>query len=240
MTEYGSGFALEIQGLVKRYGRSTALREVTLQVAWGERLVLFGPNGSGKTTLIKVLSTLTRPTAGTIRLAGLDLQKNASYLRRLLGVVTHEPFLYQDMTAYENLLFFGRMFTLDDLHNRIHKVSEIMGVERSLQSRVRVLSHGTQKRLSLARALLHNPRILLLDEPETGLDQDGQTRLEDLLQIQPKDLTILMTTHSIDRGLAWGTRVAFLSQGRIVFDEQTDHITTMDLKSKYTKLVEPV
>ena len=85
-------------------------------------------------------------------------------------------------------------------------------------------------------------RILqgLLDEPETGLDQDGQTRLEDLLQIQPKDLTILMTTHSIDRGLAWGTRVAFLSQGRIVFDEQTDHITTMDLKSKYTKLVELV
>ena len=240
MTEYGSGSALEIQGLVKRYGRSTALRGINLQVAWGERLVLFGPNGSGKTTLIKVLSTLTRPTAGLIRLAGRDLQKNAAQLRRLLGVVTHEPFLYQDMTAYENLLFFGRMFALDDLRNRIHEVSHIMGVERSLQHRVRTLSHGTQKRLSLARALLHNPRILLLDEPETGLDQDAQDRLEELLQTQSKNFTILMTTHSVDRGLACGTRVAFLSQGRIVFEEQTAALTPMDLKSKYTELVESV
>ena len=232
-----SPYALETQGLVKRYGHIAALRGVDLQVRWGERLTLFGANGSGKTTLIKVLATLARPTEGEVRIAGQDLQKNAPQLRRLLGVVTHQPFLYQDLTAYENLLFFGRMFGVDDLQARIHHVGQLMGVEERLGHKVRTLSHGTQKRLSLARALLHNPPLLLLDEPETGLDQEAQAKLEELLQDQSEERTILMTTHSLERGLALGSQVALLSHGRIVYQERRDLLDAAELRSRYAQLV---
>ena len=229
-------YAVEVKGLVKRYGRITALRGLDLSIPWGECLTLFGANGSGKTTLIKVLATLARATEGTVSIAGRDLARYAPSLRRLLGVVSHQTFLYDDLTAYENLRFFGRLFGVDGLDAQIHQVSHLMGVEERLHYKVRTLSHGMQKRLSLARALLHNPPILLLDEPETGLDQEALAALERLLRDRAGGRTIIMTTHDLDRGLALGSRIAILARGRIVYEERRELLDAADLRGKYAQL----
>ncbi|MSQ41208.1 MAG: ABC transporter ATP-binding protein [Dehalococcoidia bacterium] len=232
-----SPYAIETKGLVKRYGRTSALRGVDLAVPWGECLALLGANGSGKTTLIRALAALVRPTEGEVRIAGRDPFKGAPGLRRLLGVVTHQPFLYQDLTAYENLLFYGRMYGISDQEDRIQQISGLLRVEAHLHRKVRTLSHGTQQRLSLARALLHDPPILLLDEPETGLDQEAQQILERLLKDRPPGRTVVLTTHSLEQGLAVGSRVALLDRGRIVYQEQRDLLDAGGLRARYAHLV---
>jgi ABC-type multidrug transport system ATPase subunit len=151
-------------------------------------------------------------------------------------VVSHQTFLYDDLTAYENLRFFGRLFGVDGLDAQIHQVSHLMGVEERLHHKVRTLSHGMQKRLSLARALLHNPPILLLDEPETGLDQEALAALERLLQDRAGGRTIIMTTHDLDRGLALGSRIAILARGRIVYEERRELLDAAALRGKYAQL----
>jgi heme exporter protein A len=231
-----SPYAIEAKGLVKRYGRTSALRGLDLAVPWGECLALFGANGSGKTTLIKVLAALSTPTEGEVRIAGRDPFKGAPGLRRLLGVVTHQPFLYQDLTAYENLLFYGRMYGISNREDRIQQVSGLFKVEAHLHRKVRILSHGTQQRLSLVRALLHDPPILLLDEPETGLDQEAQEVLEGLLKDRSAGRTVVLTTHSLEQGLAVGSRVALLDRGRIVYQQHGAFLDAEELLARYAHL----
>ena len=143
--------AIQIKGLSKSFGEGPVLRNLDLDVGWGERFVLFGGNGSGKTTLIKTLATLARPDAGLIRIAGWDGRRQGTMLRRSIGVVTHQPLLYDELTGYENLRFYGRMYRVLDLDQRIRVVAAQVGVAQRLSARVRTLSHGMQKRLSLAR-----------------------------------------------------------------------------------------
>ncbi len=196
------------------------LHKLDLRVAWGEFLVLFGANGSGKTTLIRTLATLARSDGGRVQIGGRDPNRDGPLVRRLIGVVTHQPLLYGDLTGAENLRFYGRMFRLPDPEERIQSVARQMGVLGLLHRRVRTLSHGMQKRLSLARAVLHDPPILLLDEPETGLDQEALGYLDALLTGEGgTQRTVLMTTHNLDRGLSVGDRVAILAKGRIVYEE---------------------
>ena len=144
-----------------------------LSVDWGETAAALGPNGSGKTTLLRLLSGLARPDAGAIRVAGLDPSRSGEEVRRAVGVVTHEPLLYDDLSGYENLRFVGRMFRLDRIEERIEEVAARLDVASRLHQRVALLSHGLRKRFTIARALLHEPRVLLLDEPESGLDRGG-------------------------------------------------------------------
>ncbi len=207
--------AIRVRGAAKSYGAVPVLRRLDLEVGWGERLVLFGVNGSGKTTLVKLLASLARPDAGRIEIAGLDVRRQGVQARRSVGVVTHQPLLYDDLTAYENLRFYGRMFRVADLEQRISRVAGLTGVAHRLQARTRTLSHGMQKRLSLARALLHSPPILIMDEPETGLDQEALEMLETVVQHEAK--AVLMTTHNLDRGLSLASRVAVLAKGRIAY-----------------------
>ena len=207
--------AISIQGATKSYGAVPVLHNLDLEVGWGERLVLFGVNGSGKTTLVKLLATLARPNSGRIEIAGLDVRRHGAQARRSMGVVTHQTLLYDDLTAYENLRFYGRMFRVADLEQRISRVADLTGIEHRLKARTRTLSHGMQKRLSLARALLHSPPILIMDEPETGLDQEALEVLEGVVQNTAK--AVLMTTHNLDRGLSLASRVAILAKGRIAY-----------------------
>jgi heme exporter protein A len=207
------------------------LKDLDLDLAWGNIQAIFGANGSGKTTLVRILASLTRPDSGRIQIAGRDLRSNSIALRRLVGVVSHQPLLYGDLTGYENLRFYGRMFQLQDVEASIEQAAVQIGVLDLLNRQVRTLSHGMQKRISIARAILHNPPILLLDEPETGLDQEALDYLEAMLE-NGKVLrrTVLMTTHSLERGLYLSDRVAILAKGRIVYEESCQNLDASVLR----------
>ena len=228
------GLAIEVRGLRKAFGRTPVLRNLDLAVPWGEVLTVLGPNGSGKTTLLKILSTLTKPDAGEVRVAGVDISRFGHAVRRTIGVVTHDPLLYEDLTAYENLRFFARMFDLEEEGERIASVAAQMGVSKRLDQRVRTLSHGMQKRVSVARALLHKPRILLMDEPESGLDQEALLMLEEVIADRADPFrTVLMTTHNLERGLAMGHRMAILANGRVAYQESLDSAGTTAVREAY-------
>ena len=229
--------ALEVRGLWKAYGRVAVLRGLDLDLAWGEVLTVLGPNGSGKTTLISIIATLARADRGTVRVAGLDHSRMSDRVRKLIGVVTHEPLLYDDLTAYENLRFVARMFRLDRSEERIAATAERLGVSARLHQRMGTLSHGLRKRFTIARALLHDPAILLMDEPESGLDLEAQAILDAIIRDRAGSVkAVLMTTHSIERAIAVGDRLAILSRGGIVHQGPLDSDAGVDsIKETYSR-----
>jgi heme exporter protein A len=225
---------IEVRGLVKAFGRRVALRGVDLRVEAGEFLTLLGPNGAGKTTLVRILATLSRPTAGQVFINGFDLAENAGEVRRCLGVVSHQTLLYDELTAGENLEFYSRMYDLPAPQARIAEILELVGLAQRRDDLVRTLSRGMQQRLAIARAILHDPPILLLDEPDTGLDQQAAARLRELLAtVGLGGRTVLMTTHNLERGLAVGDRVAILARGRIVYQAARDALDGASFQQLY-------
>src|SRR5919109_1116847 len=172
---------VQLEGVKKRFGTMTALRGIDLKLKRGCCLGIFGPNGAGKTTLLRILATLTRPSAGTVYIAGYDTVHAGEKVRPLLGVLSHRTFLYGHLTAYENLQFYGRMFGLKKLAERITEVLQAVDLVSYAHQLVRTYSRGMQQRLAIARAILHYPKLLLLDEPYTGLDKDAVGRLHDLI-----------------------------------------------------------
>lgn len=209
---------IEIRNLTKSFGIHVALRGVDLTVAEGEFLTLVGPNGAGKTTLIRILATLSRPTAGEVWMDGWNLTDSAAELRQRIGFISHQPLLYGDLTAEENLRFYGRMYRVPDLPDRVNEVLEQVGLLARRRDPVRIFSRGMQQRLSIARAILHRPTVMLMDEPYTGLDQQATAMLDEVMRrVGTASRTVLMTTHDLNRGLAMGHRVAILSSGRLVY-----------------------
>ena len=209
-------YALAADGLHKEFGAGPVLADLDLSISWGELLVIFGANGSGKTTLLRILSGQTRPDAGNVRLAGFDLRRQGAAARRQVGVVAHRSLLYDDLTGRENLTFYGRLYALPDLPGRVAEVLERVGMTRRADRRVRSLSHGMQKRLAIARALLHHPPLLLLDEPESGLDAAAVASLASILrEWTDAGRSVAMTTHNAALGLDWGSRAATLAGGRL-------------------------
>ena len=172
---------IELRKLTKSFGSKYALRGVNLRVMPGESLVIFGPNGAGKSTLIRILSSLSRPTSGTVHIGGLDLATHADGIRRHLGVVSHAPLLYDSLTAEENLRFFAGLYGMSQPEPRITTLLGQVGLTTRRGDLVRTFSRGMVQRLAIARALLHDPQVLLLDEPDTGLDPQAAEMLHDLL-----------------------------------------------------------
>ena len=229
---------IEVQGLIKAFGRKAVLRGVDLTVPTGQTLVLFGPNGAGKTTLIRILATLSKATAGQVRIGGLDIQRAGHALRRYIGLVSHAPLLYDNLTGEENLRFFARMYDLADAERRIAEVLEQVGLTRRRHDLVRTYSRGMVQRLAIARAILHDPPVLLLDEPDTGLDQQAAEMLHHLIRELGGDRrTVLLTTHNLERGLEWADRVALLVGGRIVYDTPNAHLSASSLRAIYREWV---
>ena len=217
---------IRVHRLVKNFGAHPVLRGVDLHVPAGEYLVLVGPNGAGKTTLLRLLATLARPTTGEVRVGGWLLPQSADRVRPHLGFVSHQPLLYADLTAGENLRFFARMYALQGASARIGEALDLVGLAKRRDDLVGSFSRGMQQRLTIARATLHQPDVLLLDEPYTGLDQDAVAMLDEVLRsVASGGRTIVMTTHNLARGLCNSHRVAVLSRGRIVFQAASD---TMD------------
>ena len=227
-------YAIEVKGLTKSFGTQPALRGIDIEVKKGESVVIFGPNGAGKTTLIKVLATIMNPSSGKILINGLSLKNDAEQVRRSIGVITHQTFLYGNLTAYENLQFYSRMYDVPDIKERIHEIVALVDMTSRLHDRIDTLSRGMQQRLSIARSMLHKPTIMLLDEPETGLDQQAISILREALQTEETGKrTVILTTHSLERGLELGNRLLILSQGRIVYENSTETLDLVNLKEAY-------
>lgn len=207
---------IEARKLVRTFGLKPVLRGLDLTVDSGEFVALLGPNGAGKTTLLRILASLARPSAGQVRIAGHELPGQAAAVRQKLGVVSHLPLLYGDLSAEENLRFYGRMYDLADLDGRTAEMLELVGLRARRRDLVREFSRGMQQRLAIGRAMLHDPEVLLFDEPYTGLDQDAASMLDELLRrVAGMGRTVLMTSHDIQRAADLATRIDILSRGVI-------------------------
>jgi heme exporter protein A len=207
---------ITVKRLVKRFGLKTVLRGLDFEVQEGEFVALLGPNGAGKTTFLRVLATLSRPSFGDVRVAGFRLPAEASAVRRTLGVVSHLPLLYGDLTAEENLRFYGKMYGVFELPNRIAEILELVGLSSRRRDLVRTFSRGMQQRLAIGRAILPDPEVLLFDEPHTGLDQDACDMLDRLLrQVAGQGRTVVMTSHDLARVEDLASRFDVLSRGVI-------------------------
>ncbi len=229
---------IEVRKLVKSYGATGVLRGVDLTAPSGEALVLLGPNGAGKTTLLRILATLTKPDSGEVRIHGASTAGNGELIRQHIGVVMHSPMLYGELTVLENLQFFARMFGVTGASDRISGLLERVEMDRRADVRVRLLSHGQQKRVALARALLHSPRTLLLDEPESGLDQRARSVLTGIIDdYRSPGHSVILTTHQLELGLQVADSVAALERGRVSLHEP---VSNVDISSLQRQFSEPV
>jgi heme exporter protein A len=229
--------AIQVRKLTKSFGHQAALRGVDLSVAGGEFLTLFGPNGAGKTTLIRIVASLTRPTAGTVHLRGEDLGKAATSLRRDIGLISHNPLLYGDLTPDENLRFFARMYDLPDPKSRIDAVLAQVGLAARRRDPVRTFSRGMVQRLAIARAILHDPTIMLLDEPYTGLDLQAADMLRSVLQdLAASKRTVILTTHNLEQGLEMCDRAAILNRGRVAWEGERAGLGLTEMKDIYREV----
>ena len=210
------------------------LRGLNFRVAAGEFVAVVGPNGAGKTTLLRILASLTRPTMGEVTLAGYQLPAQAGAARKIVGVVSHQPMLYGDLTAYQNLRFFGRMYGAADLGDRIAEVLSIVGLRARRNDLVRKYSRGMQQRLAIGRGILHRPELLLFDEPHTGLDPDAADMLDNLLEkVTREGRTVVMTSHDLTRTAKLASRVDILSGGKIARSLERGELEPGDLSKLY-------
>ncbi|MCX7680397.1 MAG: heme ABC exporter ATP-binding protein CcmA [Anaerolineae bacterium] len=207
---------IECRELVKAFGPRRVLNGVELVAAPGEWVTVIGANGAGKTTLLRILATLSRPTSGLVRILGLELKEASARIRRHIGFLSHQTLLYDDLTPEQNLRFYARMYELADSEERIRELLERLGLLQRRHEPVRTLSKGMQQRLALARAVLHRPAVLLLDEPYAGLDARSIQMVTTLLaEMAEQGHTILLTTHSAGLAPVVGGRVAVLERGRL-------------------------
>lgn len=208
---------IETRSLVKAFGLQAALRGIDLDVAEGEFVTVLGPNGAGKTTLLRVLATLTKPSAGVARIGGYDVSKAGARVRQVIGLVSHQTMLYPHLSADDNLRFYGRLYEVTDLEGRIDEVLALVGLAARRTDLVRTFSRGMQQRLTIARAILHHPRVMFFDEPYTGLDQQAASVLSEILtNVAAAGRTVLLTTHNLERGLVGCDRVVILNRGKVV------------------------
>ena len=212
-----SSFGLEAEGLVRTFGGLRAVDGVSFRLAPGELLSVFGPNGAGKTTLLRMLAGTLRPTGGRVRVAGEPADIGEREWRGRVGVVSHQSLLYGRLSTEENLRFFGRLFGLKDLHDRIPERLARAGLTECASTPVRDLSRGFKQRVALVRALLHDPEVVLLDEPYTGLDAHAAAVLRDqLASLKDGRRTVVLVTHNLGQGLEIADRVAIQFRGRFV------------------------
>ncbi len=213
-----SDWVIETQGVGRQFAGVTAVDGVDLQVAAGEAVALFGPNGAGKTTLLRMIATLLRPTSGRLRLFGQSVSDGGAQARRRIGLLSHHSFLYPDLTPTENLEFYARMFRVSAPQRRVRELLEQVGLLGWAHRPVRTLSRGLEQRCGLARALLHAPDLLLMDEPFTGLDVDAGRMLRGILQqAHTRGTTLIMTTHDMAQGFELCRRAIVLVRGRLAW-----------------------
>jgi len=233
--------ALEVQGLSRVFGARKALDGVTFTLPRGAFLSIFGPNGAGKTTLLRVLSTLTPPSLSSkgsgAKVFGYDVVKDAVELREHIGIISHNPLLYPDLSADENLRFFADLYCIDDPQARIDELLEAVELKHRRMDLVRTFSRGMIQRLSIARALLPHPDILFLDEPYSGLDPHAMDILDSLIASVRDQYTFAMVSHDLDKGLELCSHALILARGKVVLFEERGDIDREQFRALYHQTV---
>jgi len=235
--EQRSSHALEVRELTRAFGARKALDSVTFEVPERAFLSVFGPNGAGKTTLVKVLTTLINPTSGDAKVLGLDVVSDAVELRKRIGLISHSPLLYPDLTAEENLLFFAEMYGIDAPRARVAELLEAVELDHRKLDLARTFSRGMLQRLSIARTLLHRPEVIFLDEPYSGLDPHAMDILDGLIAQVRRDHTFVMISHDLDKGLELCSHALILAQGRVVLFEPREAIDERVFRETYRSTV---
>ncbi|WP_342305465.1 ABC transporter ATP-binding protein [Methanolobus sp. ZRKC5] len=233
---------ISINGLSKSFGHRKALNNIHLEIGKGEFVAIFGPNGAGKTTLLKVISTIIEPTRGNVLINGIDNKKDPSKIRGMIGAISHETYLYDELTARENLIFFSRMYGIEKsmIDERIDEILKSVNLLQRADERAGSFSRGMKQRLSIARALLHRPEILLMDEPYTGLDQHAAANFERvLMNTGNSDVTRIMITHNIERAFELCDRMLIMDRGELRFDKlKKDVASVAEFREEYLSIVE--
>jgi heme exporter protein A len=230
--------AVEARGVEKWYGPLPAVRGIDLTLQAGEFLTIFGPNGAGKSTLLRILCGAVRPTRGTVRIGGAEVGGDDDEWRRRIGLLSHQTFLYPGLTAAENLDFYARLYSLQDRRDRVAEALRSVELLDRGNDRVRTFSRGMQQRLALARTLLHDPAVVFLDEPYTGLDPHASAMLRAVLdRLKDGRRTVVLVTHNLSQGLEQADRVAVQVGGRWVSDERRGEIDAAAWERVYTERV---
>ena len=232
---------LEAKGLVRRFSRLRAVDGITFDLKAGELLTIFGPNGAGKTTLLNILAGVMCPGEGQVLLDGNVVVGSERQWRKEVGLVTHQTMLYDRLTAVENLSFYSKLFSLEDSERRIRDALEGLKIKEVADQPVGSLSRGFQQRIALARALLHDPKILLLDEPYIGLDLYASRLLRDLIsQLKDGERTVVLVTHNFGQGLELADRIAIQVSGQFIFTGSSDGVELTEFEEFYCRKIEEV
>ncbi|MBV7507434.1 heme ABC exporter ATP-binding protein CcmA [Bacillus sp. sid0103] len=232
---------IEIKKLTKQADNKLILRGVDLSIKKGETVAILGPNGAGKSTLLKVLATLIKPTSGLIKVNGMDLKKNHLKIKQIMGYLPHSSLLYDHYTPLENLVFFGNIYGVNNVEQRAIELVKEVGLSFFLNEPVKNFSRGMIQRIAIARAIVHEPEILLLDEPHTGLDQGAIGILNNvILAMKAKGTTTLMVTHDFKQAAEICDRIIIVKNGKIVDDFRIENSNLGYVSEKYEQLVEGV
>jgi len=229
--------ALEVEGLTRIFGPRKALDGVSFELPAGAFLSIFGPNGAGKTTLLRTLTTLQNPSSGSAKVLGLDAVKDAVELRSRIGLISHNALLYPDLSAEENLLFFAEMYGIEDPAGRVRELLDSVELLHRRFDLVRTFSRGMLQRLSIARALLHRPDVLFLDEPYSGLDPHAMDILDNLIAQVRSQHTFVMVSHDLVKGLELCSHALILAKGKVVRFDEKESIDDETFAAEYRGIV---
>ncbi len=230
-------YEIEAKNISRSFGRRDVLKNINFTLEKGGFLSIFGPNGAGKTTLVKILSTLLSPSGGEVHIAGIKLDDDPTDIRKQIGLISHQPLLYLDLSALENLEFYGTLYGVDNLKERAVDLLEQVELAHRRYDLVRTFSKGMQQRLAIARSLIHSPSILFLDEPHAGLDPHAMDILDGLIESIRFDHTFVMVTHNLRKGLDLGSAAMIIEDGRIIFHEQSRDIDEAEFETVYRAAV---
>ena len=229
--------AIRCEGLTKAFGTRKAVDDLSLELPRGAFLSVFGPNGAGKTTLLRMIATLTRPSAGRIEVEGVDAKEEPDRAREAIGLISHNPMLYPDLTAEENLLLYARLYGVRDPGARVIELLDAVGLKHRRLDRVRTFSRGMTQRVSIARALVNDPAVVLLDEPYSGLDPHAIEVFDDLIASVRQDRTFVMVSHDLEKGLRLADHVLVMARGRAVAFGPKDELDEAEFRALYRSTV---
>ena len=229
--------AVEVKHLSKVFGTRKAVDDVSFELPEGSFLSIFGPNGAGKTTLLRVLSTLARPTSGEAFVAGIDVHEEPDEAREHIGLISHQSMLYPDLTAEENLLLYAKLYGVEDPEARVAELLDAVGLAHRKLDLVRTFSRGMTQRVSIARALVHDPDVVFLDEPYSGLDPHAVEIFDELIESVRGDRTFVMVSHDLAKGFVMCTHALVLARGRVVAFAPKDELDYGEFAALYRDTV---